>query len=270
MSQEVIEREPSEGADDPKRYSVRWLKETRKQALRENESLRSELANLRQEIHSMRDSISGMSRGSNGHAASRWEDVPEAELYRYATDAEIASEKPHVSMNALFHLFDKRLQSLEKNSESRYPEWEKRVLDKLQRKDMKQEVLDKIRRDFGTEVLDEDSEVFQVANEKYLAEQNRYGADAVNANPMNMYRVVKEAAEELARANGATPMMGVEQPKPQPVSRTTPQKAPPPREAMTTSSSEAASDRLAERSAAVQRGDTRSFFKTLSEEMFAT
>ena len=216
----------------------------------------------------MKEMIAGLSnqisgKQKNGGTAGSWDDLSEEQLYSYAVNEEVASTKPHLAINAAVRFAEKKIQG---TKDKLREEILNEVLGKVQKNSDNQAVLQRITRDFGQEALDQDSELFQVANERYIAYQNKYGAQKVNELPEYKYWAVKEAAEELGRitqkglaANQNPPGLAAEPPK---------KVQGPPAGLMIEGSSAGPADRIAERRSMLDKGNWRGAVRTLAKALY--
>jgi hypothetical protein len=120
--------------------------------------------------------------------------MPMDQYEQIISNEELWAEKPHVPAYALAN-YAKRLTSSVKDKLR--DELKQELLGTVRQKDDTDKVFDRIRKEFGEDVLEEDHEVFQLANQKYIALQRKYGAEKVNEMPDYKYWVMKEAAQEL-------------------------------------------------------------------------
>lgn len=220
--------------------------------------MRQEMSSLKDLVLELKDNIGG---GKRNGTASSWDDLSEDQLFSYATSEEVVTTKPQTAIHAAIKLAEKRIQgSQSKLKEEILGE----VLGRVQKQSDNQVVLQRITRDFGREALDQDSELFQVANERYIAYQNKYGAQKVNDLPEYKYWAVKEAAEELGRIQPKGNAANT-----QPVSQPAPQKIQgPPAGLMTEGSSQGAADQIAERRALLDKGQGRAALRSLAKALY--
>lgn len=234
-------------APEPQRESsIQKLKRERRAAFDENAQLRNELSSIRDEIRQLREATPQKSSG----VQNRWEDLSEAELWKIATDNETASTSPAMMANALYHLQKKQLAA---ELSRKADELKKEIFGTLQRGTATADIVRKIKQDFGEDALQEGSELFDLADAKYRQELQRYG-ESVRENPMTMYRVVREAKEQLDALNK----------KPHPTKPV----GPPPEE-RSGGTSENAADRIAEQKSALTKGDWRGALRSVSRGLFA-
>lgn len=247
---------PQSDGQEPRESQSARLRRQRDEARSELNSLRSEIAELRGLIQANNDNGTTQTR----ERKSSWEDLTDDEMLHYATSEELAGEKPHVAINAAIKYAERLFQ---KNKSALAEEVRQNVLTEIQSANQNQDVLSKIKRDFGDAALDRDSDLFQLANSKYVAWQKRYGPDKVNQMPDYKYWAVKEAAEELGHS------------KPKETTKTEPEseiavKQPkgPPAEARTEGGSAASAEALNQVRSLLDKGDWRNAYKLKVKSLF--
>ena len=258
-----------EGTQAPGQVPGTQQRESQSERLRrQRDSARGEVNALRNDVNSLKEMMAGISgqlsnlqSGKNG-SAGNWDDLSEEQLFSYAVNEEVASTKPHIAINAAIRLAEKKMAS---QKDKWRQEILNEVLGKVQRSNDNQAVLSRISRDFGQDALNQDSDLFQLANERYIAYQNKYGADKVNELQEYKYWAVKEAAEELGlitpKGNQANNNPGAESMPPKKIQG-------PPAGLMTEGSSVGTADRIAERQSMLDKGNWKGAIRTLSKAFF--
>lgn len=231
--------DPSATKQTPDWGLVDRLKKQRDEARREATDMRNEMQQLRSQVEMINQKLTGPVKNGNGNP----EDVSMEDLYRYATNEEYATQKPHMAMTAALN-YAKKLVNQEKDKIRQ--DVLNEVLGTIQQKEDDKAIYQSIVNDFGVNALDQDSDLFQLADKKYRLLQQRYGAKEVDQKPAFKKLVFSEAYKEL----------GLDRPKEPsaPQNSALKPKAPPP-EAQLEGAGEGMVDLMAKSRSALDKGD---------------
>jgi hypothetical protein len=235
------------------------LKAQRDRAWQEIADLKGEMASLKEVVS---QALPHITRGAEpeqptANTPNRFDTLPLDQYEEIITNEELWAEKPRVPAYALA-TYAKRL--TENVKDKLRQEITQEVLGGVQVKDDNQKVLGRIMQDFGENALDQDEQLFQVANQKYIALQRKYGEEKVNEMPELKYQVMLEAANELGF--NRSPQAAINQGAP------TPSPAGPPPEERLEGASEGIADAMGSKAAHLSKGDWKSAFKDIAKRAY--